>query len=886
MKAREIRQKFLEYFARHGHQVVPSSALVPRSDPSLMFTNAGMVQFKDVFLGRESRPYGRAATCQKCIRISGKHNDLENVGRTSRHHTFFEMLGNFSFGDYFKTDAIRFGWDLLTAGYGLSPDKLIVTVFQDDDDAEAIWRKEIGVPEGRIFRCGAKDNFWAMGDTGPCGPCSEIHYDRGPAFGEASPDNGERYFELWNLVFMQFERRAADGPLEPLPKPSIDTGAGLERIASVLQRVDSNFDTDLFQPLIGLVAGIAGKSYGAHAADDVSMRVAADHARMAAFLIAEGVFPEKSGREYVLRRVLRRAIRHGHRLGIENPFMHEVAGRVVERMGPDYPELLARRELILEVVKQEETRFRQTLQRGLDLLAANREWLHDARGKVLPGAVAFKLYDTFGFPDDLIEVIGEEQGFLLDRDGFDRAMAAQRERSVWKGSGEEKVSGALLQLAERHGATVFEGYEREEVDGARVLAVLRDGVEVEEAAAGAEVDVLLDRTPFYGEAGGQVGDAGTLEASGLRVEVTGAQRPAPELIVHRGVVRSGGLRRDASVRAVVDGERRAAIRRNHTATHLLHWALRSVLGAHATQKGSLVAPDRFRFDYSHFEPLTPEQARRIEELANGAILANHEVMTELTDPESARKQGAMAIFEEKYGDVVRLVRATPESLELCGGTHARRTGDIGFLKIVGESGIAAGVRRIEAVTGAGALAHVWTLEEQLGRCAATLRSAPPEVPERVEKLLARERELEREVADLKRRLSLEAMKGPAAGGPAEGGAAGVREVAGVRVHAVRVEVGEPKVMRELADALRGKLGSGVVVLGGVAGGKANLLVAATADVQQRVSAGKLVRELAGTLGARGGGKDDLAQAGGGEPAKLDATIQSVYAVVERMLGHG
>jgi alanyl-tRNA synthetase len=581
MKARDIRKKFLDYFESKGHQVVPSSALVPRSDPSLMFTNAGMVQFKDVFLGRETRGYSRAASCQKCIRISGKHNDLENVGRTSRHHTFFEMLGNFSFGDYFKRDAIRFGWDLLTKGYGLSPDKLIVTVFEQDDDAAELWKTEIGVPAERIFRCGAKDNFWAMGDTGPCGPCSEIHYDRGPAFGEASPENGERYFELWNLVFMQFERKAADGPLEPLPKPSIDTGAGLERIASVLQGVDSNFDTDLFQPLIQLVAGISGKRYGANGPDDVSMRVAADHARMAAFLIAEGVFPEKTGREYVLRRVLRRAIRHGHRLGITQPFMHEVALKVVEGMGPDYQELLVRRELIAEVVKQEETRFRQTLERGLELLSANQSWIDDARGKVLPGAIAFKLYDTYGFPVDLIEVIGEEQRFILDRDGFEKAMGAQRERSVWKGSGEEKVSGAVLQLAEKLGATKFEGYEHDALDGVRVAA-----------PAGAKVDVVLDRTPFYGEGGGQVGDAGTLAADGLAVDIAGATKPSPELIVHQGTVKQGVLRKGAVVRAEVDAVRRGAIRRNHTATHLLHWALRSVLGAHATQKGSLVSTTR------------------------------------------------------------------------------------------------------------------------------------------------------------------------------------------------------------------------------------------------------------------------------------------------------
>ena len=894
MQASEIRRRFLEYFAARGHQVVPSSPLVPRSDPSLMFTNAGMVQFKDTFLGREARPSSRAASCQKCIRISGKHNDLENVGRTSRHHTFFEMLGNFSFGDYFKREAIRFGWELLTDGFRLAPDKLIVTVYQDDDEAFELWRREIGVPEDRIFRCGAKDNFWAMGDTGPCGPCSEIHFDRGPAFGEASPENGERYFELWNLVFMQFERREPGGPLEKLPKPSIDTGAGLERIASVLQGVESNFDTDLFRPMIEQAAEISGRKYGANPAHDVSMRVAADHCRMAAFLVAEGVFPEKSGREYVLRRVLRRAVRHGHRLGITRPFLHELALRVTELLGPDYPELVERRALIEEVVRQEETRFRQTLERGLELLAANREWIEDARGKVLPGLIAFKLYDTFGFPVDLIEVIGEEEGFGLDREGFDRAMDGQRERSVWKGSGEEKVSAALLEIAERHGATKFEGYECEAIDGARVLALLRDGAAVEEASAGTEVDVVLDRTPFYGEAGGQVGDAGLLEAPGLKVEIATARRPVPDLIVHHGTVRGGVLRRGAVLRAVIDEARRNAIRRHHTATHLLHWALRTVLGGHATQKGSLVAPDRLRFDYAHFEPLTPEQVRQIERLANEQILANHEVQTELTDPDTARARGAMAIFEEKYGQVVRLVRASPDSLELCGGTHARRTGDIGLLKIVAEGGIAAGVRRIEAVAGGAALAHVWSMEETLGRAAAALRAAPPEVLERVEKLVAREKEHEREIADLKRKLALEAMKGGAAaatGGGATGanaatGPSGIREIAGVKVHAARVELGEPKVLRELADTLRQQLGSGVILLAGVAGEKANLLAAVTPDLRGKVSAAALIRELAALTGARGGGKDDLAQAGGADPSKLDEAVQSVYSIVERMLGHG
>jgi alanyl-tRNA synthetase len=891
MKARDVRRRFLEYFAGRGHEVVPSSSLVPRSDPTLMFTNAGMVQFKDVFLGREARPYSRAASCQKCIRISGKHNDLENVGRTSRHHTFFEMLGNFSFGDYFKRDAIRFGWDLLTAGYGLPPERLIGTVFEQDDDAARIWLDEIGLPPGRLFRCGMKDNFWAMGETGPCGPCSEILFDRGAAFGEASPDNGERYFELWNLVFMQFERREPEGPLSPLPKPSIDTGAGLERIASVLQDVDSNFDTDLFRPLIDLAAGIAGKRYGADPADDVSLRVAADHSRMVAFLVAEGVFPERTGREYVLRRVLRRAVRHGHRLGIGRPFMHELAGRVVELLGADYPELAERRALIEEVTKQEETRFRQTLQRGLDLLAANREWIDDARGRVLPGAIAFKLYDTFGFPVDLIEVIGEEEKFVVDREGFDRAMDAQRERSVWRGSGEEKASPALLAVLERHGRTAFAGYSCDAVPDARVLAVLRDGAAVPEAPAGARIDVVLDRTPFHGETGGQVGDAGTIDAPGLLVAVEDAARPVPDLIVHRGTVRSGTIRTGDTVRAAIDSARRNAIRRNHTATHLLHRALRTVLGAHATQKGSLVAPDRLRFDYSHFEPLSAEQQKRIEELVNREILANHEVTTELTDPATARARGAMAIFEEKYGEEVRLVRASPDSLELCGGTHARRTGDIGLLKVVGETGIAAGVRRIEAVTGAAALAHVWSLEEWLGAAAATLRAAPPEVPDRVAKLVARDREREREVAELKRRLALEALRAAPAAAPAgEGGAsaapaaAGLREVQGVKVHAARVGDVDARVLRELADTLRQKLGSGIVVLGAVADGKAALLVATTPDVRTRLKAGAIVRELAGRIGARGGGKDDLAQAGGGDPAKLDEAVQSVYAIVERILG--
>jgi alanyl-tRNA synthetase len=881
MNSSEIRRKFLDYFVGHGHDAVPSSPLVPRADPTLMFANAGMVQFKDVFLGRETRPYSRAASCQKCIRISGKHNDLENVGRTSRHHTFFEMLGNFSFGDYFKRDAIRFGWELLTEGYRLDPDRLVVTVYEEDDEAAGLWLRDMGIPESRFFRRGASDNFWAMGETGPCGPCSEIHFDRGDAFGPPDPDNGERYFEIWNLVFMQFERAEAGGPLRPLPRPSIDTGAGLERIAAVLQGVESNYDTDLFRPLIDRAAEIAGKRYGAVPADDVSLRVIADHARMAAFLIAEGVFPEKSGREYVLRRVMRRAVRHGHRLGIDRPFLHEIADRVIDRMGEAYPDLVARRALVGEIVRLEETRFRATLQRGLDLLAANRDWREEAAGRVLPGDVAFKLVDTFGFPLDLIEVIGEEDGFRVDREGFERAMSAQRERSVWKGSGEERLAAGYLAVHDRCGATRFEGYERDVVEGATVAGLLAGGGEVDAIGPGERGGVVLDRTPFYGEAGGQVGDTGAFDAPGLRVRVENALRPVGDLILHHVVVEEGTLRRGALVRAAVDVERRAAVRRHHTATHLLHHALRTVVGPHATQKGSLVASDRLRFDYAHFEPLTPEQTRRIESLVNARILDNHEVSTEISDVESARRLGAMAIFEEKYGETVRVVRASPESLELCGGTHVRRTGDIGLVRIVSEEGIASGVRRIEAVAGRAALEHVWGREDLLEAAAGLLRVGSGELPDRVGKLLAREKDRDREIAELKRRLAAGSLRDSGAGEPGE-----TREVAGVRVHAGRVEIGEPKVLRELADALRQKLASGIVVLGGVAGGKANLLAAVTPDLTSRVDAGALVREVAATLGARGGGKRDLAQAGGGEPAKLDEALHSVYAILERMLSHG
>ncbi|MDI7266368.1 MAG: alanine--tRNA ligase [Myxococcota bacterium] len=877
METAQIRRTFLDYFARHDHEIVPSSPLVPRSDPTLMFTNAGMVQFKDAFLGLESRRRPRAAGSQKCIRISGKHNDLENVGRTSRHHTFFEMLGNFSFGDYFKREAILRAWDLLAAGYGLPPDRLLATVFEDDDEAVGIWIADVGLPESRVLRRGTADNFWAMGETGPCGPCSEILIDRGEAYGPADPDNGERFFELWNLVFMQYERREPGGPLLPLPRPSIDTGMGLERLASVLQGVDSNYDIDVLRPLIARAAAIAGKRYGSAPHDDVSMRVIADHARMAAFLIAEGVFPDKSGREYVLRRVMRRAVRHGHRLGIPRPFLHEVALDVVDLMAADYPELAERRALIGEVVQQEENRFRATLERGLDLLASNDRWIDDAAGRRLPGEVAFRLYDTCGFPLDLVEVIGAEQGFGVDRDGFDRAMEAQRERSVWRGSGERKVAAAFQGMRGAAGPTAFVGHETDEAAGVRVVGIVRDGERVAEAREGEGVAVAIDRTPFYGEAGGQVGDAGIIEGPGVSVAVEGASRPLPDLIVHSGRVVSGTLREGAVVRAAVDSGRRAAIRRNHTATHLLHRALREVLGPHAAQKGSHVAHDRLRFDYSHFAPLSPEEIRRIEELVNREIVANHGVTTEVTGMEAARRAGAVAIFEEKYGDSVRMVRASPASLELCGGTHAARTGDIGLFKVLSDGAVAAGVRRIEAATGPAAVEHVLGIESALASAADLLRAAPMEVPERVRRLLAREKEAEREIADLRRRLA------GAAVGPQDGGGRDVRVIAGVKVAARLVPVGDPAVLRDVADRLRQEIGSGLVALAGVHDGKANILVATTPDVRDRLRAGDIVREIAAVVGARGGGKPDIAQAGGGDPRKLDEAIERVYSIVAARL---
>ncbi len=770
----QVRSTFLDYFAERGHSLQKSAPLVPRNDPTLMFTNAGMVPFKDVFTGKETRPYKRATSSQKCIRISGKHNDLENVGVTARHHTFFEMLGNFSFGDYFKEDAIAFAWELLTNGYGLPKERMVFTVFGGetgvpaDDEARELWKKIAGVGDDRVFRLGAADNFWQMGETGPCGPCTEVHFylgkleDGAPnysTFGQEPAPDGTGWFEVWNLVFMQFERSLVDGApsLAPLPAPCVDTGMGLERIASVVQGVTSNYETDLLRPLVDEAAAISGKTYGASLADDdVSMRVIADHARTTAFLIAEGVFPERGAREYVLRRVMRRAIRHGHRLGIREPFLHRVALRVVDEMGGAYPELVERRDLIASVAEQEEVRFRDTLERGLKLLDEEITSLRSRGASEIPGSVAFKLYDTFGFPKDLTEVVARERGVTIDEEGYKKALEAQQEQSAGSKVGEEAVEKVWHPIVEEHGAVKFTGYEREDGDGV-VVAIVKSGALVDRAEEGDEVSIVTDATPFYGEAGGQMGDKGQISGNSGAFSVQDTQKPVTGMIAHSGKVTRGAIAKGDAVKLEVDHALRTATRRNHSATHLLHWALRTVVGETATQKGSLVGPERLRFDFAHGKSLSEDEVRRIEDLVNAKVLTDAPVQTEVLPIDEAKKRGAMAIFEEKYGDVVRVLTMTKDSVELCGGTHARALGEIGMFKIVSDSALAAGVRRIEAVTGLNALAHVRSVESVGKHAAHTLGVGFSQLAERAEKLVAEKKTLEREVADLKRKVALNAM---------------------------------------------------------------------------------------------------------------------------------
>ena len=877
----EIRDGFRDYFKERGHEVVASAPLVPRNDPTLMFVNAGMVQFKDVFTGKDKRPYRRATSSQKCIRISGKHNDLENVGVTARHHTLFEMLGNFSFGDYFKEEAITYAWDFLTRVVGVDPTRLVVSVFggdatlklAPDEEAASFWKKTAGLSDDRIFRLGLADNFWQMGDTGPCGPCSEIYY----WFGDGAPDvsrlgaepdeAGTGWVELWNCVFMQFVRHTKESPLEKLPAPSVDTGMGLERLCCALQRVVSNYDTDLLRPVVDLAAGIAKKKYGGTLApDDVSVRVIADHARLTAFLIAEGVFPDRDEREYVLRRVMRRAVRHGHRLGIERPFLHECALRVVDVMGGEYPELVERRALIEDIARQEEERFRATLKRGLERLATHS--FAKGAGRVLPGPVAFELYDTFGFPLDLQEVIGREQKFAVDVAGFEAELARAREKSAGSKVGEAEVAAVYREVATAVGATKFLGYDSERAD-AEIVALCVDGQRVDSLANGQVGEVVAAQTPFYAESGGQVGDRGTIRTATGRFVVEDTQRPVEGLVVHRGRVAEGTLRRGDNAAFEVDHGTRAATRRNHSATHLLHLALRRVVGPHAMQKGSLVGPDRLRLDYSGAKPLTAEQIREIEDIVNERILDNHAVTTDVLAIDEAKGRGAIGIFEEKYGDMVRMLTIA-DSKELCGGTHVARTGDIGAFKVLSDSGIAAGVRRVEGATGLNVLAHTRALERELEEAAALLKTSAFSVREKTQRLLDRQKEQQREIQELQRKLL---------SGGSQDLAAGARKVGEVSVLGVRVDVSDPNALRELADKLRDKMAPAIVVLGAPGDGKVTLICTVSKEITSRFRADKLIRDIASVVGGSGGGRADFAQAGGSDVTKLDEAVGRVYDLV-------
>jgi alanyl-tRNA synthetase len=883
-KAADIREAFLRFFEERGHRRVKSSSLVPQNDPTLLFTNAGMNQFKDVFTGRETREYKRAVSSQKCVRAGGKHNDLENVGFTARHHTFFEMLGNFSFGDYFKKEAIAWAWELVTRILAMPADRLAVTVFRDDDEAEALWLS-IGVRKERIFRLGEKDNFWAMGPTGPCGPCSEIHLYRLAGGTQAQIDeHAHRFFaldqaeqlgsdswmELWNLVFMQFERKEPDGPLSPLPKPSIDTGAGLERVAAAVQDVPSNYDTDLLRPLIDEAARISGKTYSATDAVDAhgpsaSMRVVADHSRAASFLLADGVLPSNEGRGYVLRRILRRAIRHAQRLSPEPSLYAGVCAKVVAIMGDAYPELVSSRARILETVQHETELFLRTLDRGNAILAEEL-----ARGRRVSGELAFKLHDTYGFPLDLTQVIAAESGATVDVEAFEKLMDEQRARGAFTGSGEAAVADVHRTLATEVGENEFLGYQGVASE-ATLRAILIGGKRVAKISAGEEGELTFDRTPFYGEAGGQLGDTGFVTSNASRARILDTQRPVHGLIVHKAKVLEGTFAVGEKVELIVDAERRAGLRRNHSATHLLHRALREILGEGVKQAGSVVAPDYLRFDYTAYQPLTDEQRMEIERRVNQLVYENHEAETKVMDPESAMKSGAIAFFGDKYTQLakVRVLQIGP-SVELCGGTHVSRSGDIGFFKVVSEGAIAAGVRRIMAVTGPEALKLVHEEEQQLARAAAALRTSPKDVAVRAEQAASRIRELER---------ALEALQRKQAAATSSELAQGARDVRGVKVVSARHHTGDPEALRELADKLRDQIRSGIVVLGGEKDGKANLLVAVTSDLSKKYRAGDLVKELSKTLGGRGGGKPELAQAGGGDPAQLDAALARAYELV-------
>ncbi len=866
MKTAELRNCFLNYFVGKDHTLVPSSSLVPHNDPTLLFTNAGMVQFKDVFLGNEKRPYLRATSSQRCVRAGGKHNDLENVGYTARHHTFFEMLGNFSFGDYFKREAIFYAWEFLTDKLGLPADRLWATVFEDDDEAAEIWLREIGVPEARFARIGAHANFWAMGDTGPCGPCSEIFYDHGPGIAGGPPgspdEDGDRYVEIWNLVFMQYDRDA-DGKMTPLPKPSVDTGMGLERLATVLQGVHSNYDIDLFVRLVNAAQTVTGASN----IDDKSLRVLADHIRSAAFLITDGVLPANEGRGYVLRRIIRRAIRHGYRLGAETPFFCRLVKPLVKDMGAAFPELADAEERVEATLKAEEERFAETLEQGMRIF---EQEVAKMSGTVIPGDIAFRLYDTYGFPMDLTADVARERGLTVDVDGFEAHMNEQRTR----GRAASQFAAAATVNLDLDGGSEFTGYSLL-AETANVTAIVVNDASVDEADGGMDVIVVLDHTPFYAESGGQVGDGGRLRSGDAVVDITDTQKLGNDVVGHLGRVRMGRLRVHDRVQAEVDPEHRAATARNHSATHLLHAALKAVLGGHVQQKGSLVEAARLRFDFSHPSPVATEQLSEIERLVNHEVLANRKVETRVMELDEAKAAGAAALFGEKYDATVRVVGMGEFSLELCGGTHVCRTGDIGMFKIVTETGIAAGVRRIEAVTGAGAWQYIDGRLAALDRIAQLVKGSREDAEGKVEQALERIRRLEREKLRLQNRL---------ASGAGSDLTEQVQQVGDVRVLAARLDGADAKAMRTTIDRLRDQLGNAVVVIGAEADdGKARLAAGISKGLSKRIHAGKLIQHVAALGGGRGGGRPDMAEGGLPDAAELDRTLQAVQSWVEKQL---
>ncbi len=873
MTGNDIRAQFLDYFSKRGHRIVRSSSLVPQDDPTLLFINAGMVQFKRVFLGEDKRDYVRAATSQKCVRAGGKHNDLENVGYTARHHTFFEMLGNFSFGDYFKEGAVNFAWDLLTRGYGLPEDKLYASIYLDDDEAYALWQKNIGLPENRIARFGEADNFWSMGDTGPCGPCSEILIDRGEHYGCGKPECAvgcecDRYLEIWNLVFMQFNRDPS-GKMTPLPKPSIDTGMGLERVAAIIQDVPTNFDTDLIRPIIQETERLAEKRFGESVSTDVAMKVIADHSRAAAFLIGDGIMPSNEGRGYVLRRILRRALRYGRNIGLNRPFLHKTAGVVFDIMKPAYPELSEAAAFITNIIENEEVRFLETLDTGLKLLNDTLAEIK-AKGAIqVPGDIIFKLYDTYGFPVDIVRDIVRDENMTLDMEGFDGAMAKQRARSRSVATF-ATISDAYKKLSAKGFKPEFKGYRTLTLES-KVLLIVADGSEIPQAAAPQSIELITEETPFYAESGGQVGDTGRIFGKNFEMQVSDTIKDPTGLVIHKGKIITGEIKKGRKVTLEVDGAKRRATALNHTATHILHAVLREVLGAHVKQAGSLVAPDRLRFDFTHFSQIDPKTLAEIETRVNRRIRDNVPTHTEEMEAEAAFKSGATALFEEKYGDRVRVVSLSDFSKELCGGTHTAKTGDIGLFKIVSEASIASGVRRIEALTGQEALAYVQQTARLLEDTARMVKEKPDRLPAKIGKMQSDLKALEKEVERLKAKIVTDSAQ---VGGDA------IKSVNNTKVLIQKVAADSPAALRDLADRFKEKIKSGIVVLGSVNGPKAFLIVAVTKDLTDRFHAGNVIKQIASTVGGSGGGRPDMAQAGGTQPENLDQALEKAYQILQ------